>query len=385
MQRRIFIYEVIFLTVMGFLFCGYGYLNFPILKEFLRKNDITYKNWQNNSAAIQKRLREGAVGRRYFIDLYGLSLRALQKNMVGNFEFIKDKNGIMQMPHAKPNVQPFLQSVAALHNRLKQDNIPLVFLEIPDRSKGLSISDKLFFFGQQPPELSQFLEQAKIDVLRLGEKPNMPAPRDFFLHVDGHLQTSGELWMAQELVQHLTEKYQIDFQNFKSRLDIASFSKYRYNFLGSHSRSSGKYFAGIDRFENYIPTFETNLSLIDKTGAVIRSGNFESVATNGYLQRKDNHLYTYWVTNYGQWPEPYYEYQNNLNPNAPKLLVIADSMFMRGEAFLSLVSSKVTVVDIRSINDIHYVRQSLDKERYDAVIICAADPNFFSRSFQAVH
>lgn len=359
----------------------------PILKEIVSSNEVTYQDWKQSASNIELQLKERMKGRGKLVDLYGLSLRTLRKNVVGNFEFIKDQRGIIQMVKAAPENDQFEQSVIALHNRLEREKTPLVYLEAPDKTGGDRLSEGLYFFGQSIPERLQTMESAGIDVLYaddwLGSAGDAPSIEEFFLHTDVHYSTYGELWMSKLLIQYLQENYQIDFPESDLALDVSRFERVKYEFLGNTARSAGKYFAGLDCFESYIPIYDTDFTLFNKTREPIRTGNFEAVMMNGYENGESNrsNIYTYWITNYGQYPEPFYRYQNNLNSEGPKLLLLIDSTFMRGAAFLSLASSEVTVLDIRSMGAIPYVQQALDEKHYDAVVICAAD--YWSRSFSS--
>lgn len=375
--------RVFFLCLICILFCGYGFANLSLLKEIVSSREITYQNWKKSASDIEAQLKERMEGRQHLIDLYGLSLRTMGRSMVGNFEFIKDERDIIQMVVDAPKNDLFEQSVIALHDRLERERIPLVYLEAPNKADGFQLSEQLYFNGQSLDERLQTLKLAGIDVLNAGEHlqgdDDAPSLEDFFFHTDVHYSTSGELWMSKLLVQHLKETYQIDFPESDLALDVSRFEKRKYDFLGNTARSAGKYFVGLDRFENYIPIYDTDFTLFNKAREPIRTGNFETVIMNGYEDRENNDIYTYWVTNYGQYPEPYYRYRNNLSLEGPKLLLLIDSTFMRGAAFLSLVSSEVTVLDIRSMGEVPYVQQALDEKHYDAVIICATD--YWSRSF----
>ena len=375
--------KLIFLSLMCMLVCGYGFINLPVLREVVNSSDITYQSWKKNASEIETQLKERMAGRQDLVDLYGVSLRVLGKNMVGNFEFIKDERGIVQMVQNLPENDLFEQSVIALHNRLEQEGTPLIYLGAPNKVDGFQLSEQLYFFGQSLDERVHTLELDGIDVLDAGERmknsEDAPSPEEFFFHTDVHYSTYGEFWLSKLLVQHLKEVYQIDFPESDFALDVSRFERVKYDFLGNTARSAGQYFVGLDCFENYIPIYETDFTLFNKAREPVRTGNFETVIMNGYENGENNSIYTYWITNYGQYPEPYYRYQNNLNPEGPKLLVIADSTFMRSTAFLSLVSGEVTVLDIRSMGETPYVQQALDEKRYDAVVICATD--YWSRSF----
>ncbi|MDE6995808.1 MAG: hypothetical protein K2P41_15545, partial [Lachnospiraceae bacterium] len=144
--------KLIFLSLMCMLVCGYGFINLPVLREVVNSSDITYQSWKKNASEIETQLKERMAGRQDLVDLYGVSLRVLGKNMVGNFEFIKDERGIVQMVQNLPENDLFEQSVIALHNRLEQEGTHLIYLEAPNKVDGFQLSEQLYFFGQSLDE-----------------------------------------------------------------------------------------------------------------------------------------------------------------------------------------------------------------------------------------
>lgn len=370
----------IFLIAISLLVGGYTLKNLPVFRASV---EVAGGLQPEKLPEIESLYRESVAGRNRLIDLYGASLKFFRKNMVSDFDFIKDDRGIIQLVQGEPPIDAFKESLDILQRRLERENIPLVYLVEPDVTEGVALAEQIHFLGQRPAALLDELAGKGFDILDLedviGYDMEAPAREKFFFHSDGHYSTYGEFWMCKCLARHLKENYNIEFPNSSEVFDLRNYEIRGYDFLGNIARSAGQYFTKTDRFENYIPTFDTEMELIDKTGTVTRHGDFESVAMNGYESNMDHDLYTYWIGNYGQYPEGYYEYRNLLNPDGPELLLLIDSTFMRGATFLALAGSRITVVDTRFSGGVPYVEQALDQERYDAVIVCGV--NLFGFGF----
>lgn len=157
-----------------------------------------------------------------------------------------------------------------------------------------------------------------------------------------------------------------------------------YEFLGNQVRSVGEYFAGTDVFEIYKPKWETSLQLLNPSASEMREGTFEQVMLNGYENNPTINQYTYWITNYGCFGFPCYQYVNKqATGGSPNLLVISDSLFMRGTAYLTLACGKLTVLDPRYFKGNEYVAQMLAAEHYDAIIAVGESPAYYASSFSS--
>lgn len=385
-KEAVFILNFLFCVLICGLFAGYGLANAKQFKNVVSsQKEISIETWPGTASTIESQFKENVAGRNQLIDIYGVSLRMIQKNLVGNFEFLRDSDGIMQRFEERAQPGEFISSMVDLERRLDRDDIPLVFLQYPDRTENVPLAAQLDFNTQTDEAILDTLRDSGVDILNFGERMKQdnsaPDKSEFFFHTDVHFSTEGEFWIVKSAAEYLIKEYKMRLTEFDRVFDISQYDVHSYDFLGNSARSAGKYFVGTDCFNCYIPKFETNLLLIDKDGKQTRNGLFETVAMNGYEQRDDITLYTYWVTNYGHYPEPRYEYQNNLNPFGPKLLVITDSSLLRGTAFLSLACSKVTVVDTRFMKGIPYIEQALNEELYDAVIVGGFSKAFLSSGF----
>ncbi len=334
--------------------------------------DIQAKN------TMETILKDNFTYRSTFIDAYGLSKRALGERIIGDYEFLKDESGIMQLMQGWPSYDNYLTSLKELSETLNETNTPFTYINLPDRGENFSASDTTYYSGKKYAEVISQIQGMDIDILDLQENlidSGQVTYNDFFFHTDVHLNSQTEFAIAKLITEHLTEKYSVAFPNTDETYDHNMYDWKDYDFCGNLCNSSGRLYNGTDIFQTFEPKFDTHLRLTIPSANAVREGSFHDVMTNGYDTIDGN---PYWITNYGQFPQAYYYYDNLLMPDAPKLLVICDSMFMRANTFLTLNASHITVVDPRFYDSIDYVTTCLNEMDYDAVII--GDTGFLNNS-----
>ena len=109
------------------------------------------------------------------------------------------------------------------------------------------------------------------------------------------------------------------------------------HFTYDYYKKPGKY---LDTVNILAEGFKSHIEVTDGCGMGciplikaeydLETGNFDQVLLNGYEQGGGYDEYTYWVTDFGQFPNECYTIKNNRAQDAADVLVICDSIFMRG-------------------------------------------------------
>lgn len=351
-----------------------------VLQERAQNKDILQK-----IQAVETDFQASVDRREDFINLYGVALNALNQKIIGDFEFVKDSDGIIQLYEKQHDANGFLGSVEELKQYLDRVGTPLIYVALPDKGRNLKL-DGLTFNWQMSKKVGEMLT-GKVDILDvetlMESEPDAPAFSEFFFKTDLHAATCAEFWVAKLLARHLEQAYDLHFANAQTVFDLSNYAISSYDFFGGNARSAGKYFAGLDDFEIYIPDFETKLELNNPSSELTRTGDFENVMMNGYTEPTDG-SYMYWVTDFAQYPSPYYRYINHAVPeDAPNVLIICDSVFLRGLSYLTLGCSGLTVLDPRTFSGTEYVESTLMEQHYDAVIMIGLDGFYYMSSFKS--
>ena len=357
---------LVFVLLIGINWNNYAYVAQNVVWKFQGNADVEAKE---NISAI---LKDNFKFRSAFIDIYGLTKKMLGENIIGKYEYVKDETGIMQHIISAENYDKsnYVTSMKNFLAMLREKNIPCIDVNLPDRGQNFSAADEFEYNCKRYRDVEDKIISLGIDEFNVQERlidTGIIAHTDFFLHTDIHLTSNAEFLMAKYLTEYLSEKYSISFPNSDIVYDAAMYDWQNHDFCGNFCGSSGKKYTDIDNFQTFVPKFETEMKLILPDGNV-RQGDFIDVMINQYTEDS-----SYWITNYGQWPTLYYTYENLRYPNAPKLLVLADSMFMRSNTFLALNAARLTVLDPRYINGNEYVINCSLDDDYDAVIICHTD------------
>lgn len=365
-------FALIVISILAML-CLANLKQFLVLFEQKRVEGIEDSS---DFAEIESMFRENISGRNILVNTYGAYQKAIKHSIVGNFEYVADEYGILHMINDKSNtdVKNFTKGLVKLKNYADEKELPFVYVQAPNREivnennaaiREFNVDDIL------ETRIIEELQNEEISVLDLRTQLQVSERTfeltDLFLHTDLHMKTDAEIWMADQLAEYLDDKFDIKLNNPEYLSDMTYFDKKTYQMVGNYARTYGEYFVGSDDFDIYHPRFETSFQYyIPGKEESYKNGNFDNVVLNGYEDIEYNQ-YTYWVTNYGHFMEPYYTYINN-NQSSGKFLIITDSIAYRAISQLLLTTQKITVLDPRFFGDTDYVKIALQDD-YDAVIV----------------
>ncbi|HML68358.1 MAG TPA: hypothetical protein PKA81_08170 [Clostridia bacterium] len=339
-------------------------------------------NFAEKKTNVETYLSNSVSGKDIFTELYGEIHNILLLDIIGPFEFFRDDSKIMQRKEYSYDIKPFAYSIESLSDILKDRHVPLIFVQLPDRGRNFQASDSFDYFGKSQDSLISELKNYGVDVFDVENAiSDKEVLENYFFVSDVHLTTSAEYLNARLITNYLAEKYSLRFPQSETIFNAENWDWENHEFWGNLGRSSGKVFSGTDNFVTFLPRFDTKLRLTIPHAAIMKEGTFKEVLTNGF--EAQNNPSIYWVTNYGQFPQPSYSYENLLAPHGPKILVIADSIMMRTNTFLSLNTSLLTVLDPRAFKSTDNLAEFLQLYSYDAVIVCGCDYNFFKSSFRS--
>lgn len=306
------------------------------------------------------------------VDIFGIIQNILAKNIIGDLEYYRDDNKVMQAFDFRPEYTDFADEMLKLKDFAVEYNTPILYVQAPSKViDGYTNVPKGFVNTQNSnmDKLIEVLEENEIPIFDYRQEINNGGfyGGDVFFKTDLHMTTEAELDMMDSLINILEMDFGLKFENKEQMLNINNYEVISKPFLGNYAFSSGKYFAGLDIFNMYIPKFETTYTLSDIIGNELRKGNFEDVIMNGYHDASSNER-TYWVTNYLQFNNPAYQYENN-KVNTNNILLVTDSLSMRMAAYLSLMCNNVTIIDPRVEGQDYNLQLAMQQKKYDVIIV----------------
>jgi hypothetical protein len=333
------------------------------------RKDITFATAKDKITAAESKYKGSIIGKNEIADVFGGSLRLLGINHYENFH---RENGIS-----------FSVSLRKSDDQLKQDakKVKDGILALVDKAKGAPVvllhiispilkSDDVFWYQSEilPELLNVDYFDNKVSVLNINDALTGNERVAYKFKSDFHLTTAGEFLTAKLLANKLNELgINVDTKVGSTNIfDLANYDIIEKPFLGNATRSLGHYWVGVDNFEMYVPKFDTAYEMADHDGNVIREGTYADVLMNGAEFKADTDEYTYWITNYMQYPKAHYEITNILRGRS-RILFIGDSMTMRTITFLSLGVNHIAVCDTRQNNGTEILNELL-KQQWDAIV-----------------
>ena len=169
---------------------------------------------------------------------------------------------------------------------------------------------------------------------------------DYFYHTDHHWNTRAAFTVYGAIARELENLgYPM---SVAEALDESNYIQRNYEdvFLGTQGRMTGRYYAGLDDYELWLPEFETDLSMTVPSSGLYREGSFEDAFV--FYENLDGYSfdhYAYYA--YLNRDEDHIILENRLITDGPRVVIIRDSEAVPVSVFLSLCCSRIDVLDLR--------------------------------------
>lgn len=306
-------------------------------------------------ASLETAVNEDAFQHRNFIELFGLTQKAMGKNIVPDSAYgalYKTPANQITFAVMKKDVSKELEQIRTLKSQLDEIGIPLLYIQAPFK---LPEKD-----GQLPPTVKDYanenadeflfgLSQSKIDYLDLRPvfwSSGMDQNQLFF-NTDHHWTIEGAFFSLGPIIEKLNQDYAFRIDSQMTKIENYKKKTYQDFYIGSMGRRVGKQYGGVDDFTLITPDFETNYTLYERDyrGEKIYEGTFEeAVLTKDYLNKEaplDTNRYAVY---HGDNAE--LEFINH-NVDRGKILMIKDSFGLPIYSFLSLGVHETRALDVR--------------------------------------
>lgn len=332
----------------------------------------TFGSESFNTLSIDATLKENLFGKNLLILANGITQKMMARHLVGNGQFYRGPDDVMHLASGHVDHDKIIEDTKWLATELRKSSTPFLVCQIAERA---AYGDS--FCRMIDGEALDYIEPLKsaaqsngalyLDLSTCLAEDGFTS-QDIFFRTDIHYKTQAEFYILQRIIELLEDQTELSFSNKDKVLMHDGYRVESYPFLGNLANYSvGEYYVGIDDFVYYLPKYGTSLNLENPVGTVVRSGAFENVCMNGYRDLYGDDIKVYRVTDYMQWPSPYYRITNDL-VQENDVLVIGCSMCMRTMAYLSLMCKSVTVLDPRYFGGTDVLAQALERN-YDAVIV----------------
>lgn len=343
-----------------------------IIPDILKNNDTI----TNKIDTIETVYQDNFANKHLYANIYGLYQKMLSRQIIGNFEYIADEKGVIHAIRETPyNIDLLISNVLKVSEMAQENGSDFLYVQSPNRELANSqehISSLLNIDNYTMDETINILNEYDINVLDerqsfLEDNTGIEL-KDIFLHTDLHMSTEAEMWAAKLIGNYLYNEFKISLNNLEYLSDTDKYyNTTNHSMLGNYGRCVGEYYTTLDNFTIYEPNFPTDYEINIWSAGNTKQGTFKDVVMNGYDLNK-NDLYTYWITYFLYYGQPYYSIKNN-NQSTGELLIITDSIGYRTISYLSLCCHEITILDPRFFNETNYIEKAFQDRQYDAVII----------------
>lgn len=348
---------------------GMGVRLLPVERKAIKSKRI-----QTIPATLHEKLPSDFPYKYLFIDLNGGVCRAIGRRMC-NSRLLYDGGHLGFMYECDgSSPAPFIESTASFASRIRELGIPFLYVQIPAK---FALEE-----GQMPTGWPHYNPNAEalqveaelaergvrtLDLVRAFVATKEDVERNFYKtdhHWQGRAAFAAARLVACEIANVLDEPALRD----PPELDIANWTRHMRKgaFLGSHGRRTGRFFAGTDDFEYFVPNFETKIrrSMSGKSRA---NGSYKkAVLEMHFLSRPlhDRNAYGVYGTDRND-----VAYVNTKAKSRVKVLVVKDSFANPVVGFLSTVCREIVKVDPRRCTSKEEIFQMVAKHRPDIVVM----------------
>lgn len=356
-------------------------------------NKDKYKNSSlNEKYSILKNNYENIItsnilGKYDYIDIYGLTQKMMFKNVVEDVDnskrVIKLSNGSLTFIYPKKNVNKWVNQISAVSEYSNKNDIYMLYVNAPWR---IDNDTKLPFYirdyvGETTDKFLTGIKNNKVKVLDLREKLEGNSS-DWFFNTDHHWKIE-TAFNAYEIIMKELDK-NIDI-NLESKY-LTDFDKKEYDdmFIGTYGKRVGKYYGGVDNYTYILPSFKTNLEVINYIKPNKESshlvGSFKNVLTyKEYLitDELDREMSTYYT--YGEGTKAEIRIKNHNAYNDKKIIILKDSFADPVYPFISLNFKETRVLDIRNYPGINLYTY-IDEFKPNAIIFIHTPTGLYNKA-----
>lgn len=362
-----------------------------------------FKEKKIDTKALESTMQDKILWKYAFIEIHGALQKAMGKQEVGNFTYVKDKNGFMLNSgfymEDDPRILEYAVRIKRLKDLAERHGTKLLFVVTPPKynkdytvlGKGMPVNDP----EGTTRELLMYLHRLGIETLDLSEYlPNEEIPYDeAFFRTDHHWTVPASFRATQILADTIKDRFGEDLDPDGRYLAESLYEKklYRKGMLGAMGRRAGVIYSGLEDCMILFPKFTGNYKwkgTTDSGRTKEKEGSFTEALMDLDNLSDDNNYYI--NTQYGTYLNGLYSIDNveNLdNTDGPSIFMIRDSYFSPVISFLMPAVSRVDAVwalfENEDFHILHYLaEQYRSGKAYDYMIIEIYPYNIEDKAFR---
>ncbi len=368
-------FTVVFMIVIVLL----GIKSFQGLVDFY-VNDVTdYNEWTADLGnKFETDEASSFYGKLQFINFNGAVRNVLGQHEMNNI--IKLNNGYLLQPHypADDNLlKTYSDNVIALDRYLKEEGIAFIYVVPPytvskyDPELPTGIYD---YANANIDRFMELLEPAGVPTMDLRELMHEDGLNqyDMMYKTDHHWTTEAAFYTYGKLEDRLVDQLHCKVDGRVSDIDNYDVITYEKWHLGSYGQRTGSYFAGIDDFNLFVPTFSTTIQRLSDSQQGSMPDLLYDMEPLQSKNTKSKYTYDHVFDN---------SLDNYRNPdcaNDKKIMILTDSFGKALTPYLVMGFQEVRYVPEDDMEQ--FTKNYIDRYSPDAVIVlyhadCLSDQN----------
>lgn len=289
--------SIAYFIIFGLVIVMMGIMSFRNLMKFYVNDEVDYNEWTVDLGSKF----ETDVATTFFKKFQFVNVNGAIRNILGQREMhgvVKLNNGYLHSPIAyvdDTTLQGYADNLSDFNFYLKERGTDLVFA-VPPYTSGKydpQLPEGIVDYGNDDVDrLVEYIHLTGVDIIDFRETMYEDGINhyDMMYRTDHHWNTAAGFYAYEYLEDYIINATDCKVDKRVSNLDNYTIKTYREWHLGSRGRMTGRYFAGIDDFNLYIPNFDTTIQ--NEEGVV---GSMQDIVINMEPLSDKNYLtrYTY--------------------------------------------------------------------------------------------
>lgn len=373
-SRRNFCVSVVLFVIVFTLFAG------TVTKMYFEqdKHAKIYSAYLGDASGVPAKIKAGLLTgyeafsnidkdifpKDVFVNLYGSAQKVTGNRCVYETGEVSkvvklDDGSITFVMNRQKDLTEKAEHIQDFNEQLQQMNIDLLYVQYPFKinkfDKGLpaGVED---YSNENADEILAELNRRGVATFDLRDEISKEFPDygSLFFKTDHHWKPETGLWAAKKISAKLNRSF--GFQIDTALLDKDRFVEtiYKNQFLGSMGKRVGRYYAGVDDFSLFLPSYHTDMSNAVTRAAgnsFTKQGSFEQTFIFGENLSKVDLFKMNTFVAYTGGDYPISVCKNNLIAGK-KILVLRDSYSCVVTPFLSLAAcQELHIIDPRLYKD----------------------------------